>query len=170
LKPESYCCFKYKNNITEIVKFFVELKSLGIIIDNKMYEYLHMINIPSLKEIHFPDVSPEFIKIMQYKTELIINKRFSNNNINFNIKTINDLRKLFRYGSVNELIQYSTTNNKFMPDELCFFNSLQNSYEVIIYVLEKYKYVPSIYDIMYLEKSEIRVYLMKRFYSKKIDI
>jgi hypothetical protein len=152
------------NNYTEIVKFFVGLKSLGIIIDDKIYIYLVMINVPLLEEINFPDVSPELKKTMECKNKLI-NKNVKNINKNFTVKTMDQLRKLFGHGKLEDLIKYTNSNNKLVPDELCFFNSLQNTFDVIKFVLDKYNYVPSIYDIMFLKKSEVKIYLLGRFHS-----
>jgi hypothetical protein len=159
---KSYSSFS--NNNTEIVKLFSTLKALGIIIDDQMYTHLYMINVSAIRQIQFSDISENINKIIESKITLMEHK-VRQVKKSTEIKNMDHLRKLFGYGSLEDIIEYTNTINKFQPDELCFFNSLQNTYDVMIYVFNKYAYIPTIYDIIDLKDSEKKVYLINRFYG-----
>jgi hypothetical protein len=163
------------NNITnemkkaqfEIILIFINLNSIGLIINDEMYAYLYMIGIDKLDTLNFPNVSSQFKKNM--------NDKINANNISIykikdieNIQNIQYLRKLFHKGYINDILKYENSDSTIEPDEICFFNALCNIRpNVMKYVISKYNYNPSILDILNVTIVENRIYLFKRFYPNQ---
>jgi hypothetical protein len=151
----------HKNKILELIQLFVNLSSLGVIINDEIYVYLSGIDVWDIESIDFPHVSKELKENIKNKIY------YSKHDLRYQggtIKNMVNLRKLFRNGFLSELIEYTETNNTLIPDELCFFNSLYNSEGVIEYVINKYKYRPSFFDILIIKNTDTRIWLIKKFY------
>jgi hypothetical protein len=63
---------------------------------------------------------------------------------------------------------YEYSESVILPDETCFLNALNNSYQVMNYVIKKYNYVPKILDILALDSISKRTYLYKKFYPNQL--
>jgi hypothetical protein len=152
----------YSKKLFEIISIFCNLSSIGLVIDDELYYYLHIMGIKNLHTLNFPNVSAELKKYINDKT----NKSKSNKNgcVN-NIKSIEHLRELFRSAELPIILIYECSDNKIQPDEVCFYNTLKNyDINVVKHVISKYKYKPSILDILSLNSMQRRIFLFKYCY------
>jgi hypothetical protein len=155
---------KDNNKLFEIVSLFTSLNSVGITITDEIYYYLHMIGIKKLDTLDFPKVSSEL-------KDNINNNNYKKFYNDFDINSIQDLRKLFRIGNLKQILMYELTNLincEIKPDSICFLNALKNDdMDVTKYVISKYNYKPSIFDILTVNNMGKRVYLFKRYYPNQ---
>jgi hypothetical protein len=146
-------------NCTEIVKFFVSLESLGILITEDIYTYLTLINIVGLDKIEFSHISKEFKNNIKNKQNAINGQ--TKCPYNTKATNIDQLRKMYAKDYLNKLKNVSNI----IPDKICFFNALHNNNnDVMTYVFDKYKYIPSMFDIFTINNFEKRMFLLQKFY------
>jgi hypothetical protein len=87
------------------------------------------------------------------------------------IKNIKHLVRLYEMCSlpeINNMIKKST--KKIEPDNSCFVAALRNPHiEVLLYVFEHYKYVPTVLDIIQIPDLKMRFFVLCKFYPSLVD-
>jgi hypothetical protein len=146
----------YKLLLVDIISIFL---NLGLIINEEIYTYLYSI---SGEELNIPNISVEFKKNIKNKINYKRKSFYTNCN---NIKSIEYVRELFLNGDITDIINYEYSDFIIKPDDICFSNALHNKHNIMNYIFVKYKYKPTLFDILTVKSVEIRIYLFNKFYQ-----
>jgi hypothetical protein len=139
----------------------------GLVITPQLYVYLKILNYDlSENENNIPASLKEITNmiITQSKTKNINKPKFNE------IRNIKDVQKLFKSCTLSEIHNIiNKSTKKIDPDITCFKLSLYNpNIEVMLYVFEKYNFVPEIFDIIKMPDLKLRYYVLYKFYPHMV--
>jgi hypothetical protein len=146
-----------KNTSNEIIKLF---ENYGLSISNNIHIMGFLYN--TINKYEFDDKFKNSVEVVKEQAE---RKRY---NCPKKINSVDSLKRAFRCYSLKQL---ETLDCKIKPDNECFVAALNNaSLDVMIFLLKKYNFTPTILDIMRIEDLKNRYIILHKFYPQYASI